>query len=76
MEHNADAQTHVTKNKPFQHKEPWLQLDYLTTVNLHPFSSLNANAVAGCQDYYKMLLLFLECAGAFCIMLFGSFRLK
>ncbi len=43
---------------------PWLQLDCLITVKPQPFLSLNASAVAGCQDYYRMLLLFFRAAQA------------
>ncbi len=35
----------------------------ITMVKLHPFSSLNASAVSGCQDYYW--IHFYNCAGAF-----------
>ena len=61
MEQNANAQTHVTKNKPFQYNEPRLQLDCLTTVKRHPFSSLNTSAVAQLPGLYGMLLLFSSC---------------
>ncbi len=51
----------LINNKPFQHKEPprpWLQLDCLTTVKPHPFLSLNASAVAGCQDCKDAVTIF------------------
>ncbi len=54
MEHNTNAQMHATKNKP-------LQLDCLTRVKPHPFSSLNASAVG-------LLLLFLELRRRICMI--------
>ncbi len=65
---------HVTKNKPFQHKEPPLGpvrlLDYGETS---PIFKSKRKCSCWLPGLYRRLLLFLELYGRICILLIGLF---